>query len=316
MFTLKERISNEKQFSIDTLDASKKKFLGKGGFGAAYKVDDMTVLKTLTLTEMRNYPIKEHFKHLDTLAYNENPWRELHIHKLVNNLLKKKYTQNAVMFYAYDHDMEKQQLSLYRELYDMSLQDLLIDISKQLGKKTKNKDELNTTIMSILFQTLHGFMVLQKKLGFFQGDPGPRNVLIKKIEPGGFWKYIINGKDFFVPNCGYIACIADFGQSVIRDFTLADFELEYYPSSVTELEHDKEPLDILDLALNLLAQHRMLFVSTLANFMYTNVVYQRWFNVYNIVGSKVPLTCEDIICQLFGDYNLAKQSDIIETFKV
>jgi hypothetical protein len=317
MFTLKYRLAREKQFSVENLDVSKLKLLGKGGFGEAYKVDDMTVLKTLTLMEDRNYAKKEHFKHLDTLDYNENPWREIHIHKLVNNLLKKKYTQNAVMFYGYEHNSKEIKLSLYRELYDLSLEEFLVDINKRLQNNAKNNEDIEITIKSVLFQTLHGFMVLQKKLGFYQGDPGPRNVLIKKVTPGGFWKYVINGDDFYVPNCGYIACIADFGNSIVRDFELADFEKSYYPSSATELEHDTEHIDIVNLVFNLLAQHRSLkFVVALAIFINDNVIFERWYNVYNVSGTKMPLTCEQLIKKLFVDFTTDKKSGIIETFKV
>jgi hypothetical protein len=57
------------------------------------------------------------------------------------------------------------------------------------------------------------------------------NVLFFKVKPGGFWKYTINGQDYYVPNCGYLFIVYDFGFAYIpnkMETTLWYEDKKYY----------------------------------------------------------------------------------------
>ena len=41
------------------------------------------------------------------------------------------------------------------------------------------------------------------------------NTLVYNVTPGGYWKYTILGKDFYIPNRGYIIILNDFGVSSV-----------------------------------------------------------------------------------------------------
>ena len=49
------------------------------------------------------------------------------------------------------------------------------------------------------------------ELGILHNDSHYGNFLYKKIEKGGYFQYIINGKDYYIPNLGYIWVIWDLG---------------------------------------------------------------------------------------------------------
>ncbi|NBU33883.1 hypothetical protein EB118_02240 [bacterium] len=66
-----------------------------------------------------------------------------------------------------------------------------------------------------IFQILAGLYALKLHFNLIHNDFHGRNLLVHKIEPGGYWVYIIDGKRYYVPNMGYIFLVSDFGLSWI-----------------------------------------------------------------------------------------------------
>jgi hypothetical protein len=89
-------------------------------------------------------------------------------------------------------------------------------------------------------------------VGFIHNDSHYGNFLYKKINPGGYFHYNINGKDYYIPNLGYIWVIWDFGvcgpifryYDYIRDYNFLNLFLRYdNPAMITKSFKIKFPLD-------------------------------------------------------------------------
>lgn len=64
---------------------------------------------------------------------------------------------------------------------------------------------------SALFQIMAGLDALQVHAQLVTIDIKAENILLYKVEPGGFWVYTIREKEFYVPNTGYLFVVNDFG---------------------------------------------------------------------------------------------------------
>ena len=63
---------------------------------------------------------------------------------------------------------------------------------------------------SVLYQILLGLHALQKYLGMWHRDIKSDNIFIKRVEPGGVLKYIVDNETYYVQNEGFIAYVSDF----------------------------------------------------------------------------------------------------------
>jgi len=89
-------------------------------------------------------------------------------------------------------------------------------------------------------------------VGFNHNDSHYGNFLYKKIQPGGYFHYNINGKDYYIPNLGYLWVIWDFGvcgpifryYDYIRDYNFLNLFLRYdNPALITKSFKSKFRLD-------------------------------------------------------------------------
>jgi hypothetical protein len=69
--------------------------------------------------------------------------------------------------------------------------------------------------MNLLFQIIISIISMQKYFNIIHGDLHSLNILIYKVQKGGFWKYTIDGKEYILPNMGYVVLITDFGFAYI-----------------------------------------------------------------------------------------------------
>ena len=84
------------------------------------------------------------------------------------------------------------------------------DFTTYLEKINNPSKEL---LNSLLFQIMAGLHTLQHHYQTCHFDIKAPNILIYNVTPGGFWKYTIYGKDYYVPNYGALAIINDFGMA-------------------------------------------------------------------------------------------------------
>ena len=65
------------------------------------------------------------------------------------------------------------------------------------------------------FQIVYALYVLNLYFDMTHFDLWCNNILVKKVQPGGYWKYIINGDNYYVKNKGYMFYLIDFGHAYI-----------------------------------------------------------------------------------------------------
>ena len=96
------------------------------------------------------------------------------------------------------------------------------DLYNYILKIANNNYELLLNAIEQIYMclaSLHSF-------GLRHNDSHSGNFLFKEIEPGGYFHYIINGTDYYIPNIGYLWVIWDFGVSseITRHY---DYPVDY-----------------------------------------------------------------------------------------
>lgn len=270
------------------LDGKKFELLAAGGGNnvGLFQYDAHTVGKVMKISDKRRR--QESAPVLDTEDYNENPWREIHVHKRVNALIGRG-VQNLVRFHRYlirgDH------LILFVERFDGSLDGILAAMDAE-------------AVRSVFFQILFAFVTLQDKLGFYQGDPGATNVLYRAADrkKTPYFRYTFRGTAFRVPNKGHYVAVADYGNAIVDDFALSRNEKTYYGVSI---EKRQELCEVVDWFADALATAggTGATASTVTSYVHDNFVYRRWGDNYNVDAVLTPkVNPLKMLKVLFGDF--------------
>ena len=72
-------------------------------------------------------------------------------------------------------------------------------------------------LYNALFQIMAGIHTIQKHAQLLNYDIKTANILYYNVKPGGYFHYIIRGKDFYIPNIGKLFILNDFGVSISFD---------------------------------------------------------------------------------------------------
>jgi len=181
---------------------------------------------------------------IDFLKINRLRNRDI-IHKrekeqkfVLNDMYKKEMTEYLVGLQKYStNDLTKlvEQLDIHKPsnkcliaLTEAGTQDLISWGSRQYEDNGLAKKMINTGYhsyeiwLSILFQMYQSFMCMFKHGISFQNFDINSNVLVKSLKQDetnrGYWKYRINGIDFYIPNYGYMVMInLDFADIIEDD---------------------------------------------------------------------------------------------------
>lgn len=81
--------------------------------------------------------------------------------------------------------------------------------------------------MNLLVQIIISIICMRKYFNIIHGDLHSLNILIYKVQDGGYWKYIIDDKQYIVPNLGWVVLISDFGFATVSSHV---YVLWYYDS--------------------------------------------------------------------------------------
>lgn len=149
---------------------------------------------------------------------SDNSWSELYFFRLLSMLNEQKICNFFPSLYKYficknciiknkevTHN-NTNCLIILTELADTTLSDLI-------WKKHTNLRY--TEIVSIYLQVYIAIYTMRKYFGIWHNDLHNRNILISKIQSGGYWSYKINNKTINVPNFGYKVLLNDFGYSSV-----------------------------------------------------------------------------------------------------
>lgn len=246
--------------------------------------DEHTVGKVMEISDRRR--AQEGARALDTQTYSENPWREVEVHRRVNGLIARG-ARNLVRLDR--HLVLDRHIVLLLERFDGDL-GAVID---RLDAKA---------LRSVFFRTLFALALLQSKLGFYQGDFGPRNLLYRAQPGPDSHDYTLAGTTYRVPNEGYHVAVADYGNAIIRGFELAPFEREYYPRAIA---NRTELAEVVDLFAGHLRARDPTGGHTLAlnDYVHANFLYRRWGEHLNVDGPATGrLDAAKMLRTLFGDY--------------
>jgi len=209
-------------------------------------------------------------KTLDSEGYNENPYREIEIHNQCNKIIKSKLTTNLVKIYDY-------------HIYNNSI---ILIIDKYDGNLYSIIDKLNIDeIWSIFFQIFITFVIMQDKLGFYQGNFGLKNILYKKVSKAKkFFHYTYDGIAYKVPNEGYKIAVSEYGNAIINKFIIADYEKEYYEINLSKRIELYNILLLLieNIKKKDLHEKYKSKLQFLNNIIFNNVVFNNYNGIYTI----------------------------------
>jgi len=182
----------------------------------------------ITITELNN---KDNTKY--------RPWKEIYILEQCTEIVQNGGVPNLPLLYGFSicnslkiddyknkrlmdriersppsEKFGQNALMIFNELADY---DLEYWIKNTLFKLPDPK-----VLKSCIFQVMAGLAALNKQIHLVQFDLHVGNVLVSTINPGGFYHYKINNKDYYLPNYGYLFKVWDFSRSVLLESDTKD----------------------------------------------------------------------------------------------
>jgi len=177
-----ESIKNISQYTKN------KKVLGEGSFGKVFKTNIGNLelaLKTITKDDKTYY------------------FHEVYILQLLQKLIDRKICPNIPFVYYFNLDPDNS--GFFTELADGTFTTLLKKIEKYPCENRISYLEV------CLFQLMAGLHTVQHYYQLWNYDIKKSNILYYKIQKGGYWKYKILGKEYYIPNLGFLLVLNDFG---------------------------------------------------------------------------------------------------------
>ena len=178
---------------------------------------------------------------LEQLNSGDSAWAEMTAYMLCNVLLLAKVVPNLPFLYKFFWcpacNFENKQirkkvqpcLLVVNELADI---DLIMFLRK-------NVDVWNSELVeNCIFQLATALYALEKFYKITHNDLHDGNVLVHKVEPGGFWHYKIDSKNYYLPNLGYVFVLWDFGMVHIPGKIKGRPEFQTMDSSPIPTEND------------------------------------------------------------------------------
>ena len=195
----------------------KKKFIASGAQGNVYKyclngggskVNKCVVVKKSYIDYKESKFINDTFV---PKALKFNVFIEYAVMKLLNQLVLQKICPNFILNYAY---IIKERVGVCKDDYPYKA--LLYNEIVEKGYTFNSWVRENHSIelfYNAYFQIVAAVYSMQKYFNMTHLDLHSKNILVKKVQQGGYWKYIIGETEYFVPNLGYIFYVNDFDQT-------------------------------------------------------------------------------------------------------
>ena len=206
------------------------KMLGMGTFGNVYEACAPVNKQGKCIHNAQQFAVKlgklEHHSAQNPHDPNYSDWHEEAILKKLDILVENNYCPNLpLLFDSYmcekcdfefskrvqDKDgKERRELQHSTHPCAILITELAAGDLTYWFKEKRTEVELN----SALFQILAGLHSIQNGPQIVNNDVKSQNILYYNVTPGGYFKYIIHGKEYLVPNCGHLFILNDFGVSL------------------------------------------------------------------------------------------------------
>ena len=170
------------------------------------KVVDLAKLyKSKNSVKLYNMTINDYLKlNKKNTLINYPSLIETHSYRLINELIFFNVCPNFQMNYYSFVTTENNKLKevvIYNEYIEYG------DLEKFL-----TNNELNDKMMfNILFQIIIALTSMKIQLNMIHYDLHKKNILVKKVEKGGYWTYILNKHKYYLKNMVFVILLTDFG---------------------------------------------------------------------------------------------------------
>jgi len=207
------------------------KLIGKGTFGQVYRAlfhDEPLVIKEAYLERNEERVIKKHFASLPppTGLHRPNPRLKMEHKRVPKNTYPEEFAfmelmSQLILDKCCPHFLHSYELAFCDncrvvglfgdgradckspKCYTMFMEAVDGDVTQV---ETYTEDQQR----SMLYQLLLAVHCLHK-LGIVHNDIKNHNVFVTMIKPGGYFKYYVNSKTYYVKNCGIFVHLGDFG---------------------------------------------------------------------------------------------------------
>ena len=181
--------------------------IGKGCYGNVFKSSVDGYPFALKISKLKPEAVQQ--------AYDLtiNSWHELHyLTKIIQPILQSKKCPNLPLIF--DHFLCKScQIELDDKVKNIPCITTLIEFADGNLRDFLQLNPSTEEIYSAVFQIMAGLHAIQMYGQMMNYDIKKENILYYRVQAGGYWKYVINKKDYFVPNFGYLFILNDFGIS-------------------------------------------------------------------------------------------------------
>ena len=192
-----------------------KKILGSGSFGEV-SIGNLQqhIISALPQAHFKKFNFAVKMSRI--LKINKQPhYIELHTARLLNNLVFNGIAQNLPVvidsFKCNDCKFKAKSIGNKQKKCLFTIHEIAsMDLVKWF-ETSPSIDELN----SCLFQIMAGIHAYQHHYLILNTDIKAPNILVYDVRAGGYWKYTIYGREFYVPNYGKLFIVNDYGVASI-----------------------------------------------------------------------------------------------------
>lgn len=196
------------------------KVIGRGVEGTVYRSEIISTRKqvfkdvAIKTTVIKRSEYLLHTQPLSQIALRKSPYIEIAANLLVNELVLQKICPNFALSYGYNFFDSGKKISGSRYCTVQYNEFIGSGTFTQWSQRRRTVHEWANAI----FQILAALYAMNIHYSLIHNDFHGGNVLVQRVKPGGYWVYKIDGRDYYVPNLGYVFLIADYGFAWIPQF--------------------------------------------------------------------------------------------------
>ena len=181
--------------------------VGKGSYGNVFKSSINCRPFAVKITKLKPEAVKH--------PYNTsvNSWHEVYFLKnIIRPLLQRKVCPNLPLLID-DFVCDDCRITIENENINSPCVITIVELANGDLKSYLSVKRTDEEIYSALFQIMAALHTIQMNGQIMNFDVKKENILYYDVVSGGYWKYRIHSRDYYVPNCGKLFILNDFGIS-------------------------------------------------------------------------------------------------------